>query len=90
MNENCILTDSELFRKPSEVLLKPTNFESLLTNQDVFTCLKKEFISDSLNSRDIKEKFGYKEISLEQILECLSNSSFQTNERPTKFNLIFP
>ena len=40
-NEDCILTESELFRKPSEVLLKPTNFESLLTNQDVHTCLEK-------------------------------------------------
>ena len=62
-NEDCILTELGLFRKPSEELLKPTNFESLLTKQDVFTCLKKEFISDSLNSRDIKEQFGCKEIS---------------------------
>jgi len=68
----CILTESGVLRSPKNVLIKPEGFEDLISNQELFNALKKEWLSPHVDSKIMMERMNIKEFSLIDMIEFLN------------------
>jgi len=68
----CILSESNEWRRPSEVLMADEGIRKLVSNRDLKTLLGKEYVSTEVAARkEILRKLGVKQFSIREMMRCL-------------------
>jgi len=75
--EECILTDTEQWRKPSEVLIGDEKIKELIPNEDLQRFLGKEYMSQKIKAKkSVLNKLGVREFSIDDLIKCLENTEW--------------
>jgi len=87
---DCLLTESNRWRKPSDVLVADDEIRQLVSNDDLQKFFKKEYLSSRIKiSEDILRKLNVEKFSTDELLECLKNSEWVEKQNDNWFTLLY-
>ncbi|MBD2452249.1 DUF3883 domain-containing protein [Nostoc sp. FACHB-152] len=82
----CILTESEKWQIPSQIVQADEQIRGLISNNDLQQLLNKEYIHPEVKAKmPILETLGVKKLSLDDLLQCLQNSEWVKKQNDTWF-----
>jgi len=88
--EACILTKSNKWRRPSEVLIGDSEIQEIVTNEDLQKFFGKEYISDKIKAKkQVLQKLGVKDFSINDLIKCLENKEWIKNQNEEWFAKLF-
>lgn len=71
---NCVLTETENWKKPSEVYYANKELRKLLSNDDITLFFNKEYVHSDLKiNNNIKKELGIKDLDLDCLIEYIEN-----------------
>lgn len=89
-DENCILTESNKWKKPCEVLIGDEEIKKIVTNEDLQGFFKKEYLSEKVKGKKaIFQKLGIKDFSVDDLIQCLENTEWIKKQNETWFAHLF-
>ena len=76
--EECILTDANIWKKPSEVLIGDKEIKKIVTNEDLYKFFGKEYLSDKIKARKqvLRDKLGIRDFLIDDLIEILGNTEW--------------
>ncbi len=88
--EACILTKTNKWKKPSEVLTGDDEIKEIVTNEDLQKFFGKEYISDKIKvKKQVLQKLGVKNFSINDLIKCLENKEWIENQNKEWFAKLF-
>ncbi len=79
--EDCILTEANRWRKPSEVLIGDEEIKKLIPNEDLQKFLGKEYISEKIKTKkSVLNKLGVRDFSIDDLIKCLEKIEWVKNQ----------
>jgi len=87
----CLLTESNQWRKPSEVLMGDNEVRRLVSNDDLQKFFSKEYLSARIKvaKEEILKKLNVDEFSTERLLECLKNRDWVEKQNSDWFAFLY-
>ena len=75
--EPCILTKSNNWKRPSEVLIGDSKIQEIVTNENLQNFFGKEYISHEIKAKkQVLQKLGIKDFSINDLIKCLENKEW--------------
>jgi len=88
--EECILTEANRWKKPSEVLIDDEEIKKIITNDDLQKYLGKEYLSEKIKAKkQILNRLGVKDFSINDLIKCLENEEWIKNQNEEWFARLF-
>ncbi|MCW7081006.1 MAG: DUF3883 domain-containing protein, partial [Candidatus Methanospirare jalkutatii] len=93
--EACILTKTNRWKKPSEVLIgddeiKEIEIKEIVTNEDLQKFFGKEYLSDKIKAKkQVLQKLGVNDFSIDDLIKCLENKEWIKNQNEEWFARLF-
>ncbi len=88
--EECILTEANVWKKPSDVLFGDKEIRKVITNEDLQNLLGKEYLSDKVKAKKpVFDKLGIQEFSINDLLECLKKTKWVKKQSDEWFANLF-
>lgn len=76
-NTECVLTDTEQWKKPSDILIADERERKLIPEEDLQNFLGKAYLSNGIKAkRAILRRLGIQEFSFEVLIKCLENTEW--------------
>lgn len=85
----CILTETELWKKPSDVLRGNEEIKKLVPNEDLKNFFGKEYLSSEIKAKQILDKLGVVKFSNEDLIKCLENTEWVEKQSDDWFALLY-
>lgn len=86
----CILTETELWKKPSDVLRGDGEIRALVPNEALKNFFGKEYILSKIKSDgEILDKLGVVKFSNEDLIKCLENTEWVKKQSDNWFALLY-
>jgi len=75
--EECILTEADRWRKPSEVLIGDKGIRELVPNEDLQEFFGKEYLSEKIKAKkSVLNKLGVRDFSIDDLIDCLEKTEW--------------
>lgn len=75
--KECILTEGNRWRRPSEVLIADNEIRELIPNEDLQELFGKEYLSEKIKTKNfILSKLGIGDFSIDDLIKCLENTEW--------------
>jgi len=88
--EECILTEANRWRRPSEVLIGDEEIKKIVSNDDLQKFFGKEYLSERIKSKkSILRKLGVRDFSIDDLIKCLEKSEWVKKQDEKWFANIF-
>jgi len=88
--EECILTEANRWKKPSEVLIDDEEIKKIITNDDLQKYLGKEYLSEKIKAKkQILNRLGVKDFSINDLIKCLKNIDWIKKQNVVWFANLF-
>jgi len=88
--EECILSETNRWSKPSEVLIGDEEIRKIVTNEDLQNIFGKEYLSRRIRvKRAILRRLGIKEFSTEDLIKCLEHTEWVKKQSANWFANLF-
>jgi len=88
--EACILTKTNNWKRPSEVLIGDDEIKEIVTNEDLQKFFGKEYLSDTIKAkRQVLQKLGVNDFSIDDLIKCLENKEWIENKNEEWFAKLF-
>ena len=88
--EACILTKTNRWKKPSEVLIGDDEIKEIVTNEDLQKFFGKEYLSDKIKAKkQVLQKLGVNDFSIDDLIKCLENKEWIKNQNEEWFAKLF-
>jgi hypothetical protein len=85
-----LLTESNQWKKPSDVLVANDEIRKLVTNNDLRTFFKKEYLSSKIKiAKDVLRKLNVNEFSIDSLFECLKDNEWVGKQDAEWFALLY-
>jgi len=88
--EACILTKTNNWKRPSEVLIGDDEIKEIVTNEDLQKFFGKEYLSDKIKvKKQVLQKLGLNDFSINGLIKCLENKEWIKNQNEKWFVKLF-
>jgi len=88
--EECILTESNRWKKPSEVLVGDEEIKRIVTNEDLQGFFGKEYLSERIKAKkQILGRLGVRDFLVDDLIMCLENTEWIKNQNEGWFASLF-
>ena len=88
--EECILTEANRWKKPSEVLIGDEKIKKIVTNEDLQKFFGKEYLSGKIKAKkSILSKLGVRDFSVDDLIKCLENVEWIEKQNEEWFASLF-
>lgn len=88
--EECILTEANKWKKPSEVLIGDEEIKKVIKNEDLQRFFGKEYLSEKIKAkRPILHKLGVRDFSVDELIKCLENTEWIKKQNEGWFACLF-
>lgn len=85
-DEKCIPTESGRWCTSNEVLVRSDTLD-IIENDELFACLGKEYVSNTISKRTALMKFNCKEITITDVIACIKAPQFNLLQKDNKWLL---
>ena len=86
----CILTETNLWKKPSDVLIGDEKIKKLVPNEDLKNFFGKEYLSSKIKAeKPILNELGVVKFSNEDLIKCLENTEWVEKQSDDWFALLY-
>ena len=86
----CILTETDLWKKPSDVLRGDEKIKKLVPNDDLKNFFGKEYLSSEIKAKkSILDELGVVNFSDEDLIKCLENTEWVKKQSDDWFALLY-
>lgn len=88
--EECILTEANKWKKPSEVLIGDEEIKKIIKNEDLQKFFGKEYLSEKIKAKKpILHKLGVRDFSVDELIKCLENTEWIKKQNEEWFACLF-
>jgi len=88
--EACILTKTNNWKRPSEVLIGDDKIKEIVTNEDLQKFFGKEYLSDKIKAKkQVLQKLGVNDFSIDDLIKCLENKEWIKSQNEEWFARLF-
>jgi len=88
--EACILTKTNKWKRPSEVLIGDDEIKEIVTNENLQKFFGKEYLSDKIKAKkQVLQKLGVNDFSINDLIKCLENEEWIKNQNEEWFARLF-
>ncbi len=88
-NTECILTETNLWKKPSDVLIGDEEIRKLVSNEDLKNFFGKEYLSTEIKPTQILRKLGVEKFSIYNLIKCLENTEWIKKQNDDWFAFLY-
>ena len=89
-NIECILTETNQWKKPSDVLIGDKEIRKLVSNEDLKNFFGKEYLSTEIKAKKIiLRKLGVEDFSIEKLIKCLENTEWVKKQSDEWFAFLY-
>lgn len=89
-DEECILTETDSWKKPSDVLIGNKEIRELVPNGDLQEFLGKEYLSEKIKSKkSIFSRLGVRDFSIDDLIKFLEKTEWLKNQDAEWFARLF-
>jgi len=75
--EECILTEVNIWKKPSEVLIGNKEIKKIVTNEYLYKFFRKEYLSDKIKAKkQVLHKLGIRDFSINDLIGILGSTEW--------------
>jgi hypothetical protein len=86
----CILTETDVWKKPSDVLRGNEEIKKLVPNEDLKNFFGKEYISSGIKAKEsILRELDVEKFANEDLIECLENTDWVEKQSDDWFALLY-
>ncbi|RLI79421.1 hypothetical protein DRP05_03955 [Archaeoglobales archaeon] len=88
--EECILTEANKWKKPSEVWIGDEEIKKIVPNKDLQKFFEKEYLSEKIKAKkSILHKLGVRDFSIGNLIECLEKTEWVKKQNDEWFANLF-
>lgn len=87
---DCILTEANRWKKPSEVLIGDEEIKKIIKNEDLQRFFGKEYLSEKIKAKKpILHKLGVRDLLVDELIKCLENTEWIKKQNEEWFVRLF-
>ncbi|ALV63679.1 hypothetical protein ADU37_CDS19800 [Thermococcus sp. 2319x1] len=89
-DEECVLTEANTWKKPSEVLIGDKEIKRIVTNEDLQKFFGREYVSNKIKAKkEILRRLGVEDFSIDYLIRCLENTEWLKKQSDEWFVFLF-
>ncbi len=89
-NTECILSETNVWKKPTDILIGDDDAKKLVPNKDLKNFFGKEYLSDKVKTKkSILRELGVNDFSIKNLIECLKNKEWVEKQNDEWFANLF-
>ena len=88
-NIECILTETNQWKKPLEVLIGDKEIRKLVSNEDLKNFFDKEYLSTEIKAKKPILRLGVEEFSIDNLIKCLENTEWVKKQDDDWFAFLY-